>query len=187
MNGGRVPSVKGASKMRITITGKNIEVSDYLKDLTLKKMSKLDRYFPADTAAQVTMAVEKNRHIVEVTIPYAGGVIRGEEVTGDMYASIDNVIAKLERQIVRHRTKLEKNLKVDAFVEPVPEYSDEEEEGPRVVKVKRFSIKPMSEEEAILQMELVGHSFFVFMNAETNDINVLYKRNDGNLGLIEPE
>lgn len=173
--------------MRITITGKNIEVSDYLKDLTLKKMSKLDRYFPADTAAQVTMAVEKNRHIVEVTIPYAGGVIRGEEVTGDMYASIDNVIAKLERQIVRHRTKLEKNLKVDAFEEPVPDYADEEEEGPRVVKVKRFSIKPMSEEEAILQMELVGHSFFVFMNAETNDINVLYKRNDGNLGLIEPE
>ncbi len=173
--------------MRITITGKNIEVSDYLKDLTLKKMSKLDRYFPADTAAQVTMAVEKNRHIVEVTIPYAGGVIRGEEVTGDMYASIDNVIAKLERQIVRHRTKLEKNLKVDAFEEPIPEYAEDEDDGPKVVKVKRFSIKPMSEEEAILQMELVGHSFFVFMNAETNDINVLYKRNDGNLGLIEPE
>ncbi len=173
--------------MRITITGKNIEVSDYLKDLTLKKMSKLDRYFPADTAAQVTMAVEKNRHIVEVTIPYAGGVIRGEEVTGDMYASIDNVIAKLERQIVRHRTKLEKNLKVDAFEEPIPEYAEDEDDGPKVVKVKRFSIKPMSEEEAILQMELVGHSFFVFMNAEANDINVLYKGNDGNLGLIEPE
>ena len=174
--------------MRISINGKNIEVSDYLRDLALKKMSKLDRYFPADTVAQVTMAVEKNRHIVEVTIPYAGGIIRGEEVTGDMYASIDNVIAKVERQIIRHRTKLEKNLKVDAFDTPVPDYNEEEEdEGPKVVKVKRFSIKPMSEEEAILQMELVGHSFFVFMNAETNDINVLYKRNDGNLGLIEPE
>ena len=173
--------------MRISITGKNIEVSDYLRDLAMKKMAKLDRYFPADTVAQVTMAVEKNRHIVEVTIPYAGGIIRGEEVTGDMYASIDNVIAKVERQIVRHRTKLEKNLKAEAFDEPIPEFEEEEDEGPRVVKVKRFSIKPMSEEEAILQMELVGHSFFVFMNAETNDINVLYKRKDGNLGLIEPE
>ncbi|MBQ1893803.1 MAG: ribosome-associated translation inhibitor RaiA [Clostridia bacterium] len=173
--------------MRISITGKNIEVSEYLKELTLKKMSKLDRYFPADTVAQVTMALEKNRHIVEVTIPYSGGIIRGEEVTGDMYASIDNVIAKLERQIIRHRTKLEKNLKAEAFNEPMPDYTEDEDEGPRVVKVKRFSIKPMSEEEAILQMELLGHSFFVFTNAETEDINVLYKRKDGNLGLIEPE
>ena len=173
--------------MRISITGKNIEVSDYLRDLAIKKMAKLDRYFPADTVAQITMAVEKNRHIVEVTIPYGGGIIRGEEVTGDMYASIDNVIAKLERQIVRHRTKLEKSLKAEAFNEPIPEYSDEEDEGPRVVKVKRYSIKPMSEEEAILQMELLGHSFFVFTNSETDAINVLYKRKDGNLGLIEPE
>ena len=173
--------------MRISITGKNIEVSEYLRDLTEKKMSKLDRYFPADTVAQVTMAVEKNRHIVEVTIPYSGGIIRGEEVTGDMYASIDNVIAKLERQIVRYRTKLEKNLKADGFGgEPLPEY-DDDEEGPSIVKVKRFSIKPMSVDEAVLQMELLGHSFFVFTNSETEDINVLYKRKDGNLGLIEPE
>ena len=173
--------------MRTSITGKNIEVSEYLRDLALKKMAKLERYFPADTTAQVTMAVEKNRHIVEVTIPYSGGIIRGEEVTGDMYASIDNVIAKLERQIIRHRTKLEKNLKAEAFNEPVPEYADEEEEGPRIVRVKRFSIKPMSVDEAVLQMELLGHSFFVFTNSETEDINVLYKRKDGNLGLIEPE
>ncbi len=173
--------------MRISITGKNIEVSDYLRDLAEKKLAKLDRYFPSDTVAQVTMAVEKNRHIVEVTIPYTGGIIRGEEVTGDMYASIDNVIAKLERQIIRHRTKLEKSLKAEAFeAAPIPEYEDEEE-GPRIVKVKRFSIKPMSVDEAVLQMELLGHSFFVFTNAETDDINVLYKRNDGNLGLIEPE
>ena len=182
------PIRKGAKLMRISITGKNIEVSDYLRELALKKMAKLEKYFPADTAAQVTMAVEKNRHIVEVTIPYAGGVIRGEEVTGDMYASIDNVIAKVERQIIRYRTKLEKNLKLDAFDTPIPELGEEEDdEGPRVVRVKRFSIKPMSEEEAVLQMDLLGHSFFVFMNSETNDINVLYKRKDGNLGLIEPE
>ena len=133
------------------------------------------------------MAVEKNRHIVEVTIPYTGGIIRGEEVTGDMYASIDNVIAKLERQIIRHRTKLEKNLKAEAFNEPMPEYVEDEEDGPRIVRTKRFSIKPMSVDEAVLQMELLGHSFFVFLNSETEGINVLYKRKDGNLGLIEPE
>ncbi len=173
--------------MRISITGKNIEVSEYLHDLAVKKLAKLDRYFPADTNAQVTMAVEKNRHIVEVTIPYTGGIIRGEEVTGDMYASIDNVIAKLERQIIRHRTKLEKNLKAEAFNEPIPDFVDEEDEGPRIVRTKRFSIKPMSVDEAVLQMELLGHSFFVFLNSETEDINVLYKRKDGNLGLIEPE
>ncbi|MBR6428090.1 MAG: ribosome-associated translation inhibitor RaiA [Clostridia bacterium] len=173
--------------MRISITGKNIEVSEYLHDLAVKKLAKLDRYFPADTNAQVTMAVEKNRHIVEVTIPYTGGIIRGEEVTGDMYASIDNVIAKLERQIIRHRTKLEKNLKAEAFNEPMPEYVEDEEDGPRIVRTKRFSIKPMSVDEAVLQMELLGHSFFVFLNSETEGINVLYKRKDGNLGLIEPE
>ena len=173
--------------MRISITGKNIEVSEYLRDLANKKLAKLDRYFPADTVAQVTMAVEKNRHIVEVTIPYSGGIIRGEEVTGDMYASIDNVIAKLERQIIRYRTRLEKSLKAEAFSdEPAPEFEDDDE-GPRIVKVKRFSIKPMSVDEAVLQMELLGHSFFVFTNSETEDINVLYKRKDGNLGLIEPE
>lgn len=176
--------------MRISINGKNIEISDYLRDLAVKKVSKLERYFSADTEVQVTMSVERNRHIVEVTIPYGGGIIRGEEVTGDMYASIDNVIAKVERQIVRHRTKLEKNLKAEAFAEEqLPDwYADEDEqEGPHIVKVKRFSVKPMSVDEAVLQMDLLGHSFFVFRNAETDSINVLYKRNDQNLGLIEPE
>ncbi len=175
--------------MRVSITGKNIEISEYLRDLAIKKMSKLDRYFSADTEAQVTMAVERNRHIVEVTIPYPGGIIRGEEVTGDMYASIDNVITKLERQIIRHRTKLEKNLRAEAFTgEQLPEgYDEDEDDSPHIVKVKRFSIKPMSVDEAVLQMDLLGHSFFVFSNAETDSINVLYKRNDGNLGLIEPE
>ena len=101
--------------MRILITGKNIEVSDYLRELVNKKVSKLERYFPNDTVAQVTMAVERSRHIVEVTIPYSGGIIRGEEVTGDMYASIDNVLDKLEKQIIKHRTRLEKNLRAGAF------------------------------------------------------------------------
>ncbi|MEL7610511.1 MAG: ribosome-associated translation inhibitor RaiA [Bacillota bacterium] len=176
--------------MRISITGKNIEVSEYLHELAVKKVSKLDRYFPKDTEAQVTMAVERNRHIVEVTIPYSGGIIRGEEVTGDMYASIDNVLDKLEKQIIRHKTRLGKTLREEAFRYDEPlfggSYDDVDEEGPRIVRVKRFSLKPMTEEEAMLQLELLGHSFFVFLNAETGETNVIYARKDGNYGLIEP-
>ena len=184
--------MKGVRRMRITITGKNIEVSDYLNDLVIKKVSKLDKYFPEDTEAHVTMAVEHNRHIVEVTIPYTGGIIRGEETSGDMYASIDNVLAKLEKQIVRHRTKLEKSLRAGAFKAPEPVFSDafdaeDDEEAPRVVKVKRFDIKPMTVEEAMLQLELLGHSFYMFTNGDSGQINVIYKRKDGNFGLIEPE
>ncbi len=178
--------------MRISITGKNLEISDYLRDLVEKKVGKLDRYFSQDTEAVVTLSMEKSRHIVEVTIPYDGGVIRGEEVTADMYASIDNVLDKLEKQIIRHRTKLEKSLRTGAFKYDEPlfggTYEDmDDDEGPQIVRVKRFNVKPMSEEEAMLQIEMVGHSFYVFMNADTEEINVLYKRKDGNYGLIEPE
>ena len=177
--------------MRISITGKNLEISDYLNELVNKKVGKLERFFPQDTEVFVTLSVERNRHIVEVTIPYEGGVIRGEEITGDMYASIDNVLDKLEKQIIRHRTRLEKCLRVGAVREIETrfggEIDDAEEEGPRIVRVKRFAIKPMSEEEAMLQIEMIGHSFYVFLNSETNQMNVLYKRKDGNYGLIEPE
>lgn len=177
--------------MRISISGKNIEVSDYLRELIDKKVGKLERYFPRETEVQVTMAVERNRHIVEVTIPYEGIIIRGEEVTGDMYASIDNVLDKLEKQIIKHRTRLEKNLKNDAFKHEVPlfggTYDDMDEEESKIVRVKHFALKPMTEEEAMLQMSLLGHSFYMFLNADTDDINVLYSRKDGNYGLIEPE
>lgn len=179
--------------MIITISGKNIEVSDYLEELINKKVSKLDKYFPEDTQAYVTLSVERNRHIVEVTIPYAGGIIRGEETSGDMYASVDNVLSKLEKQIVRHRTKLEKSLRAGAFRAPEPVYADAftqddlDEEAAKVVKVKRFDIKPMTVDEAMLQLEMLGHSFYMFTNGDTNQINVIYKRKDGNYGLIEPE
>ena len=173
--------------MNVTITGKNMEVTDYLRELALKKIEKLDKYFPQDTDVQVVMSVEKSRHIIEVTIPYRGGVIRGEEVTSDMYASIDNVVAKLDRQIQKHKTRLSKTLRYDEAAE-VPDYQDESYSGgPEIVRVKRFSMKPMSVEEAMLQMDLLGHSFFVFTNGETGDINVLYARKDGNYGLIEPD
>ena len=171
--------------MRISISGKNLEISDYMRDVAEKKLSKLDRYFPQDTEAQVTLSVEKNRHIAEVTIPHEGRIIRGEEVSSDMYASLDNLVEKLEKQIVHNRTRLAKGLRQDAFRD-LPEYEDDEEEGPRIVRVKQFSVKPMSEEEAMLQIELLGHAFYVFRNVDTNEINVLYKRKDGNFGLIEP-
>lgn len=172
--------------MIITYSGKNMEVSEYLHELADRKIAKLERYFPADTQVQVTMAVEKNRHIIEITIPYAGGIIRGEEVTGDMYASIDNVVAKLEKQILRNKSKLERNLRYDVEDEDY-ELDDEENNIPQIVRVKRFSMKPMSVEEASLQMELLGHSFFVFTNDRTEEMNVIYRRKDGNYGLIEAE
>ncbi len=172
--------------MRISISGKNMEVSDYLYDLINKKVMKLERYFPENTVASVTMAVEKNRHIVEVTIPFDGGIIRSEEVTGDMYASIDKVVAKLEKQIIKHRTKLEKSLREEAFSMDAVDYSEyDSEPDARLVKVKSFEMKPMTVDEAMLQLDLLGHSFFMFRNAQTDEINVLYKRKDGNFGLIE--
>ena len=172
--------------MRISISGKNLEISSNMRDIAEKKLSKLDRYFPQDTEAQVTLSVEKNRHIVEVTIPHEGRIIRGEEVSSDMYASFDNIVEKLEKQIVHNRTRLAKGLRQDAFNDLPAFDEDEEDEGPQIVRVKQFSVKPMSEEEAMLQLELLGHAFYVFRNVDSNEINVLYKRKDGNFGLIEP-
>lgn len=173
--------------MKINTIGKNIEISDYLRQISEKKVGKLNRYFKDDTEAQVMLSVEKNRHICEVTIPLNGVTIRAKEVNGDMYASVDNVVEKLEKQIIKHRTKLERRLRDNAYTGEEfsqPEASDEPQG--RIVRTKRFAIKPMDLEEAILQRELLGHSFFVFLNAETGDTNVLYLRDDGNLGLIEP-
>ena len=174
--------------MRISITGKNLEISDYLRDLVDKKVTKLERYFPQNTEAQVTLSVEKNRHIVEVTIPYDGGVIRGEEVTGDMYASIDQVMDKLEKQIEKHKTKLIKRFRGSGFradiasTVTVPEAEEE-----TIVRTKRFAVKPMDAEEAILQMNMLNHDFFMFLNIETEQVNLVYRRKDGHFGLLEPE
>lgn len=172
--------------MRISITGKNLEISDYMREVAEKKLSKLSRYFSEDTEAQVTLSVERNRHIVEVTIPYEGRILRAEEVSGDMYASLDNVGSKLEKQIQRCRTRFSKPRRADPLASMPMEEPEEEEFRPRIVRNKKFVIRPMSEEEAMLQMEMLGHSFFVFENAETQEINVLYLRKDGNYGLIEP-
>jgi putative sigma-54 modulation protein len=178
--------------MRIKISGKNVEISDALRNQVNKKVGKLERYFDSGTEAQVTMSVEKNRHIVEVTIPFNGVLIREEESTDDMYASIDLVLDKLERQIHKFRTKLARKLRKGAFADNKMEFSEkhadevEEVEELKIVRTKRFLVKPMSVEEALMQMDLLGHSFFVFSNAETDEINVVYKRKDNKYGLIEP-
>lgn len=174
--------------MDIIITGKNMEVSDYLKGLVDKKVGKLKKYFKPSTSAHVTLSIEKSRHIAEVTVPFDGIVMRGEEAETDMYAAIDGALKKIEHQIMKHRTKLEKRLHKDAYKVDELLYQDayEEEEPRRVVKTKRFNVKPMSMEEAVMQMELLGHSFFVYRDAQVDNINVLYMRKDGDIGLIEP-
>lgn len=175
--------------MRITITGKGMEVSEYLQNVAEKQAGKLSKYFPDDTQIQITMSIQHNRHIVEVTIPNKGGIIRAEEATGDMYASINAALKKIERQVLKHRTKLEKELKggFDPNEYVYGEKDDGDDYEAKLVKTKRFSMKPMTVDEAIMQFELIGHPFYVFRNGKTDEVNVLYMRHDGDYGLIEPQ
>lgn len=175
--------------MKITISGKNIEVTSALKNAVEKKLTKMDKYFNPDVEAHVTLSVQKARKIIEVTIPFNGVILRGEESNEDMYASIDLVADKLERQIRKQKTKLQRRAHGDSLrFQYIPEYTDnKDDEESKIVKTKKFAIKPMSAEEAILQMELLGHNFFVYENADDGIVNVIYKRKDGNYGLIEPE
>ncbi len=182
--------MKGAGFMKMNYTGKNMDVTDALRDVTEKKLSKLDKYFQTDVSGNVTFGTEKNRKIIEVTINLPGTILRAEESSDDMYASIDKAIDVLERQVRKHKTKLQKRYKNSETIrfENVPSPTKEDEEDkPTLVKRKRFGLKPMSTDEAILQMELLRHNFFVFMDAETEDVTVVYKRKDGNYGLIEPD
>ncbi|MGI6778420.1 MAG: ribosome hibernation-promoting factor, HPF/YfiA family [Acetivibrionales bacterium] len=175
--------------MKFIVSGKNIDITEALKDKVIKKLSKLDKYFRKETEANVTMSVEKNRHIMEVTILFDGTVMRAEVENDDMYTCVDKVIDILERQIRKYKTRLEKKLRDFAY-EPENFKSNreiDEEDEFKVVRSKKFAIKPMHVEEAILQMNLLGHEFFMFTNADTSEINVVYKRKDGNYGLIEPE
>ena len=176
--------------MNINISGKNITVSDYLRRVTGKKARKLERYFKPDTEMQVTLSIEKSRHIAEITVVAEGVVLRAEEATGDLYSSIDVALKKLERQMRKHRTKLAKRLHEEAFSEDtVYDYYDEafDEDEPQIVRNKKFALRPMTEEDAAVQLELLGHNFYVFRNAYSNEVNVIYKLADGNYGLIEPD
>lgn len=174
--------------MKLIISGKNINVTDSLRDKINKKLGKLDKFFSPDTEAHATMSVEKMRQILEVTILYNGILFRAEVANEDMYTCIDRAIEILEGQIRKNKTRLEKKLRYDVVEDGdfKQDFSEEEQEF-KVVRTKRFAIKPMTVEEAILQMNLLGHEFFMFSNAETNEVNVVYKRKSGNYGLIEPE
>ncbi len=173
--------------MKLQITGRKIDITPGLRDYTTNKLSKLDKFFGDEANADVTFSVQKDNHIVEVTVSHKGIIYRAEVSEPDMYASIDRVEDVLERQIRKQKTRLEKQLRSGAF-DQAAEFGDiEEEKEFKVVKTKTYSAKPMSVEEAILQMNLLGHSFYIFNNSENMDKNVVYKRKDGNYGLIELE
>lgn len=181
--------------MKFNIRGENIEVTAALREYVEKKLSKLERYFetPPTSDVNVTLSVVKEKQNIEVTIPLTGLMLRAEEKGADMYASIDLVVEKLERQIRKHKTKVNRRIRQEAgnrslFKDDkaVPAHLLDEEEEYEVVRTKRFTLKPMDVEEAILQMNMIGHNFFVFANADSDQVNVVYKRADGKYGLIEP-
>lgn len=174
--------------MKYIILGKNIEVTDGLRSAVEDKIGKLEKYFTPETEVHVTLSVEKERQKIEVTIPVKGNIIRSEQVSNDMYVSIDLVEEIIERQLKKYKRKLTDQKQAASFFKQdyiEKDYMDEEEI--KIIRTKRFDIKPMYPEDACIQMELLGHNFFVFCNAETDQVNVVYKRKGNTYGLIEPE
>ena len=176
--------------MRYIISGKNLDITEGLRSAVTDKLGKLERYFTPDTEVHVTLSVEKERQKIEVTIPVKGNIIRSEQSSTDMYVSIDLVEEVIERQLKKYKKKLiDKKQAAIAFSQAFIE--DEEdtayEDDIQIVKTKKFAMKPVNPEEACLQMEMLGHNFFVFRNAETEEVNVVYKRKGNTYGLIEPE
>ena len=174
--------------MKISIYSKNMQLTDALREAAIKKIKRLDKFFQQDIEAKAVLSVEKKIHKVEVTIPFNGKIVRVEEYSDDMYNAIDEAVESLEQQIRKYKTKLQDKRHINESIkfeniEPL----EEEDEEFKIVKTKRFAIKPMNIEEAILQMDLLRHNFFVFLNADTEEVNVVYKRKDYNYGLIEPE
>lgn len=169
--------------MQLAVRGKNIEITNAIREYVEKKIGKLEKFIDQPLNAQVSLSTERGRHIVEVTAALNGLLLRGEESTGDMYASIDLVSEKMEKQILKYKARFKKRGKENGISEvELPA----EHEG-MVVKTKTFTVKPLTVDEAIVQMNLLSHDFFVFSNADTDRVNVLYRRKDGNYGLLEPE
>jgi putative sigma-54 modulation protein len=178
--------------VRLQVKGKNVEVSDSLKTYAQEKLGKLDKHLNDAARLELELAVEKNpsiseNQVAEATIWTKGPVLRARESSGDMRASIDLLVEKLERQARRYREKRRRYTKGSGNSEPEAMPVMPDEESPVIVKTKQFAVKPMTAEEAVLQLELIGHDFFVFQNADTNDVNVVYRRRDGNYGLIESQ
>lgn len=175
--------------MKVIIYGKNMQLTDALKDAAIKKVKRLDKFFQQEVEAKVVLSVEKKVQKVEVTIPFNGRIVRVEEYSDDMYNSIDEAVESLEQQIRKYKTKLQDKHQAGESIkfENIEPLDDDEQEEFRIVKTKRFAVKPMNIEEAVLQMDLLKHNFFVFLNADSEEVNVVYKRKDNNYGLIEPE
>ncbi len=174
--------------MNFIISGKNIPVSDGLRTAVEDKLGKLERYFTPDTDVHVTLSIEKERQKIEVTIPVKGNIIRSEQTSNDMYVSIDLVEEVIERQLRKYKNKLiQKKQAAGNFQKAYIDNEYDENEEVRIIRSKKFDIKPMYPEDACVQMELLGHNFFVFCNAETDQVNVVYKRKGNTYGLIEPE
>ena len=178
--------------MRLQVKGKNVEVTDSLYRYAEEKLSKLDRHLNDATRLELELAVERNpsiaeSQVAEATVWTKGPILRARESSTDMKAAIDLLVEKLERQVKRYREKRQRRPARSgnaglAGARPVIA----EEDGPVIVKTKQFAVKPMTPEEAVLQLELIGHDFFVFLNVESDEVNVVYRRRDGNYGLIEP-
>ena len=180
--------------MKFTFTEKRMDATPAMKEYAEKKISKIDTYFKTESEAFVTFSTERGRYIAEVTIKNNGMFYRVTESTGDMYASIDSAVASIERQIRKNKTRLEKRLREGAFereyrpADAILTPEDEEEPDYRIVRTKRFAMKPMTPEEAVLQMNLLNHEFFAFKNQDAdNAFSVVYKRKNGGYGLIESD
>lgn len=174
--------------MNYTISGKNIDVTDGLREAIYEKIGKLERYFAPETEVHVTLSVEKERQKIEITIPMKGNIVRAEQVSNDMYVSIDLVEEIIERQLRKHKNKLvEKQQDAVALSKAFIDEETPEDDEIEIVRSKRFGMKPMLPEDACMQMDLLGHSFYVFRNAQTDEVNVVYKRKGNTYGLIEPE
>jgi len=178
--------------LRLQVKGKNVEVTDSIREYAQEKLGKLERQLADPTRVELELAVERNpsisaNHVAEATIWTKGPVLRAREASADHKASIDQLVDKLERQVKRYREKRRRYRAAPPADAAIPDDALPMDGEPRIVKSKRFPVKPMSPEEAVLQLELVGHDFFVFQNAETMDVNVVYRRRDGSFGLIEPQ
>ncbi len=175
--------------MKFIIVGKNMDVTPSLKETVESKLGKLERYFTPDTEIHVTLSVQKEQQKIEVTIPVKGNIIRSEQASTDMYVSIDLVEEVIERQLRKYKNKLiAKHQEGSNFNKELFETEEAVDDGEvKIVRTKKFGIKPMFPEDACVQMELLGHNFFVFFNAESDEVCVVYRRKDGTFGLIEPE
>lgn len=179
---------EGVIGMKFVIVGRNIDVTPGLRAAVEEKIGKLEKYFNPDTEIHVTLSVEKERQKIEVTIPVKGNIIRSEQVSNDMYVSIDLVEEIIERQLKKYKTRIvDKQQSAESFSQMYRDNNYMDEEEIKIVRTKKFDIKPMYAEDACIQMELLGHNFFVFINAETDQVNVVYKRKGDTYGLIEPE